>query len=38
MDDAAQDKVAPTPNRLKDGNELAHRHHLHITVSEPKIL
>lgn len=38
MDDAAQDKVAPTPNHLKGGNEFAHRHHLHITVSEPKIL
>jgi len=38
LDSDTQDKAAPQHNAMKSGNERLHRHHLHITVAEPKIL
>jgi hypothetical protein len=38
MDSNTHDSVVPSPNMQRDGNENLHGNHLHITVSEPKIL
>jgi hypothetical protein len=38
MDDNNLDNTRGKPNMQKTGNETLHAHHLHITVSEPKIL
>jgi len=34
MDDDTQDKVNPSPNRLRPGNEAMHKNHLHITAQD----
>lgn len=38
MDTDNRDASAPAPNVLISSNETTHRHHLHISVHEPKIL
>lgn len=38
MDENTRDAIPHKPNEQRNSNETTHAHHLHITVSEPKIL
>lgn len=38
MDENTRDAIPHKPNEQRNSNETTHAHHLHVTVSEPKIL